>query len=42
MDFRMKVETPFDNAETHIHQLDSISRPYPVTPRGIRLRLQDG
>jgi len=43
MDFRITVETTFDNGEKRTHQLDGISRPYRVTcPDGIGLRLEDG
>ena len=43
MDVRITVETTFDNGEKRIHQLDGISRPYPVTcAEGFGLRLEDG
>lgn len=43
MDVRITVETPFDDGEKRIHQLESISRPYRVScPEGFGLRLEDG
>jgi len=43
MDVRITVETTFENGEKRTHQLDSISRPYPVTcPVGFGLRLEGG